>query len=190
MHFSIPETESRSGDSGGSTYVAYNIHVNGVLHCRVRYSQLLGLHEQLRKEYGANVLPAFPPKKLFSLTPAEVEQRREQLEKYMQAVRQDPLLGSSETFNSFLRRAQQETQQVPTEEVSLEVLLSDGQKVLVNVLTSDQTEDVLEAVAAKLDLPDDLIGYFSLFLVREKEDGAFSCECRWPLLLTLQAMSS
>ncbi|XP_019663757.1 sorting nexin-17 isoform X3 [Ailuropoda melanoleuca] len=174
MHFSIPETESRSGDSGGSAYVAYNIHVNGVLHCRVRYSQLLGLHEQLRKEYGANVLPAFPPKKLFSLTPAEVEQRREQLEKYMQAVRQDPLLGSSETFNSFLRRAQQETQQVPTEEVSLEVLLSNGQKVLVNVLTSDQTEDVLEAVAAKLDLPDDLIGYFSLFLVREKDDGTFS----------------
>ncbi|KAB0397951.1 hypothetical protein E2I00_016661 [Balaenoptera physalus] len=183
MHFSIPETESRSGDSGGSAYVAYNIHVNGVLHCRVRYSQLLGLHEQLRKEYGANVLPAFPPKKLFSLTPAEVEQRREQLEKYMQAVRQDPLLGSSETFNSFLRRAQQETQQVPTEEVSLEVLLSNGQKVLVNVLTSDQTEDVLEAVAAKLDLPDDLIGYFSLFLVREKEDGAFSCEFVWTLQL-------
>lgn len=40
-----------------------------------------------------------------------------------------------------------------------------------------------QAVAAKLDLPDDLIGYFSLFLVREKEDGAFSCECLWPLLL-------
>lgn len=45
----------------------------------------LSLSAQLRKEYGANVLPAFPPKKLFSLTPAEVEQRREQLEKYMQA---------------------------------------------------------------------------------------------------------
>uniref|UniRef100_A0A452GMN3 PX domain-containing protein n=1 Tax=Gopherus agassizii TaxID=38772 RepID=A0A452GMN3_9SAUR len=65
---------------------AYNIHVNGVLHCQVRYSQLLGLHEQLRKEYGANVVPAFPPKKIFTLTPAEVEQRREQLEKYMQSV--------------------------------------------------------------------------------------------------------
>uniref|UniRef100_A0AAQ5YYR0 PX domain-containing protein n=1 Tax=Amphiprion ocellaris TaxID=80972 RepID=A0AAQ5YYR0_AMPOC len=46
MHFSIPETEVRSGENG-STYVAYNIHVNGVLHCRVRYSQLLGLHEQV-----------------------------------------------------------------------------------------------------------------------------------------------
>ena len=59
----------------------------------------------------------------------------------MEAFREDPLLGSSETFNSFLRRAQQE---VLTEEVSLEMLLSNGQKVLVNVLTSDQTEDVLE----------------------------------------------
>uniref|UniRef100_A0A3B5LFU6 PX domain-containing protein n=1 Tax=Xiphophorus couchianus TaxID=32473 RepID=A0A3B5LFU6_9TELE len=47
MHFSIPETEVRSGENG-SSYVAYNIHVNGVLHCRVRYSQLLGLHEQVR----------------------------------------------------------------------------------------------------------------------------------------------
>uniref|UniRef100_A0A672N357 Sorting nexin-17-like n=1 Tax=Sinocyclocheilus grahami TaxID=75366 RepID=A0A672N357_SINGR len=143
MHFSIPETEVRS-DENGSTYVAYNIHVNGVLHCRVRYSQLLGLHEQIKKEYGNNVVPAFPPKKIFTLTPAEVDQRREQLEKYMQAVRQDPILGSSEMFNSFLRKAQQETQQIPTEEVQLEIYLSNGQKVKVNILTSDQTEDVLE----------------------------------------------
>ncbi|XP_066565315.1 sorting nexin-17 isoform X2 [Amia ocellicauda] len=170
MHFSIPETEVRSGENG-STYVAYNIHVNGVLHCRVRYSQLLGLHEQLRKEYGNNVVPTFPPKKIFTLTPAEVEQRREQLEKYMQAVRQDPMLGGSETFNSFLRKAQQETQQIPTEEVHLEVYLLNGQKVKVIILTSDQTEDVLEAVALKLDLPDDLVGYFSLFLIREGKDG-------------------
>nr|XP_034966227.1 sorting nexin-17 [Zootoca vivipara] len=174
MHFSIPETESRAADGANAAYVAYNIHVNGVLHCQVRYSQLLGLHEQLRKEYGANVVPAFPPKKIFTLTPVEVEQRREQLEKYMQAVRQDPLLGGSEIFNSFLRKAQQETQQIPTEEVQLEVLLSNGQTVKVNLLTSDQTEDLLEAVASKLDLPEDLIGYFHLFLVREAKDGAFS----------------
>uniref|UniRef100_A0A8D0CT28 Sorting nexin 17 n=1 Tax=Sander lucioperca TaxID=283035 RepID=A0A8D0CT28_SANLU len=126
---------------------AYNIHVNGVLHCRVRYSQLLGLHEQIKKEYGSNVVPAFPPKKIFTLTPAEVEQRREHLEKYMQAVRQDPLLGASEMFNSFLRKAQQETQQIPTEEVALDICLSNGQKVTVNILTSDQTEDVLDVSA-------------------------------------------
>lgn len=33
-----------------------------------------------------------------------------------------------------------------------------------------------QAVASKLDLPDDLVGYFSLFLVRQTKDGAFSCE--------------
>lgn len=43
------------------------------------------LPQQMKKEYGSNVVPAFPPKKIFTLTPAEVEQRREQLEKYMQA---------------------------------------------------------------------------------------------------------
>ncbi|XP_038840363.1 sorting nexin-17 [Salvelinus namaycush] len=173
MHFSIPETEVRSGENG-STYVAFNIHVNSVLHCRVRYRQLLGLHQQIKKEYGNSVVPAFPPKKIFTLTPAEVEQRREQLEKYMQAVRQDPMLGASEMFNSFLRKAQQETQQIPTEEVPLEIYLSKRQKVTVNILTSDQTEDVLEAVASKLDLPDDLAGYFSLFLVREGVDGGLT----------------
>jgi sorting nexin-17 len=71
MYSSILETESHSEESGGSANVVYNIHVNGVLQCCVRNRQLLGLHEQLRKEYGANVLPAFPPKKLLALTPAE-----------------------------------------------------------------------------------------------------------------------
>uniref|UniRef100_A0AAY4AYH8 PX domain-containing protein n=1 Tax=Denticeps clupeoides TaxID=299321 RepID=A0AAY4AYH8_9TELE len=144
--FSVMEMEHlmHNGFLFASHPQAYNIHVNGVLHCRVRYSQLLGLHEQIKKEYGNNVVPAFPPKKIFTLTPAEVEHRREQLEKYMQAVRQDPMLGSSELFNSFLRKAQQETQQIPTEEVQLDVCLSNGQKVKVNILTSDQTEDVLE----------------------------------------------
>nr|XP_029534576.1 sorting nexin-17 [Oncorhynchus nerka] len=89
-------------------------------------------------------------------------------------VRQDPMLGASEMFNSFLRKAQQETQQIPTEEVPLEIYLSNGQKVEVNILTSDQTEDVLEAVASKLDLPDELVGYFSLFLVREGVDGGLT----------------
>uniref|UniRef100_A0A8C5C187 Sorting nexin-17 n=1 Tax=Gadus morhua TaxID=8049 RepID=A0A8C5C187_GADMO len=148
---------------------AYNIHVNGVLHCRLRYSQLLGLHEQIKKEYGTNVVPSFPPKKIFTLTPGEVEQRREHLEKYMQA-------GEMLTFPVLNVLHHQETQQIPTEEVTLEVGLSNGQKVTVSILTSDQTEDVLEAVASKLDLPDDLVGYFSLFLVRESVDGGLTCK--------------
>lgn len=38
----------------------------------------------------------------------------------------------------------QETQQIPTEEVALDICLSNGQKITVNILTSDQTEDVLD----------------------------------------------
>lgn len=53
--------------------------------CLTKGSPSALLSSQLRKEYGTNVVPAFPPKKIFTLTPAEVEQRREQLEKYMQA---------------------------------------------------------------------------------------------------------
>lgn len=33
-----------------------------------------------------------------------------------------------------------------------------------------------QAAATKLDLPDDLVGYFSLFLVREGVDGNLTCE--------------
>ncbi|KAG8508497.1 hypothetical protein J0S82_013358, partial [Galemys pyrenaicus] len=39
-------------------------HSSGVLHCEMHYSQLL---QELPKEYRASVLPAYPPKKLFSL---------------------------------------------------------------------------------------------------------------------------
>lgn len=41
----------------------------------------------------------------------------------------------------------QETQQIPTEEVALNISLSNGQKMAVNILTSDQTEDVLDVRA-------------------------------------------
>lgn len=46
-------------------------------------------------------------------------------------------------FVSFL----QETQQIPTEEVALNISLSNGQMIAVNILTSDQTEDVLDVRA-------------------------------------------
>lgn len=43
----------------------------------------------------------------------------------------------------------QETQQIPTEDVALDICLSNGQKISVNILTSDQTEDVLDVRAHK-----------------------------------------
>lgn len=47
---------------------------------------------------------------------------------------------------------------------------------------------VLQAVAAKLDLPEDLIGYFSLFLIRESVDGGITCESAERSLLSFLAI--
>lgn len=57
-----------------------------------------------------------------------------------------------------------------------------NQIVKINTLTPDLCPFLspflifLQAVATKLDLPDDLVGYFSLFLVREGVDGGLTCE--------------
>lgn len=62
----------------------YNIHINGVFHCTVRYKQLHNLHEQLKKVFGNESLPSFPPKKLLPLSSSQLEERRILLEKYIQ----------------------------------------------------------------------------------------------------------
>lgn len=65
-------------------FQGYNIHINGIFHCTVRYKQLHNLHEQLKKEFGNDNLPPFPPKKLLPLTGGQLEDRRALLEKYIQ----------------------------------------------------------------------------------------------------------
>ena len=89
---------------------AYNIHINGTFHCTVRYRQLYSLHEQLKKEFGSAFLPPFPPKKILNLTPAQTEERRRSLEKYILALSQDTNVLNNDVFNGFLVSAQNETQ--------------------------------------------------------------------------------
>ncbi len=84
MHFSIPDTQEYS--EGNSSYTGYNLHVNGVFHCSLRYSQLHDFNEQIKKEFGTGFLGAqkFPPKKILSLNQQDIEERRQKLEKYIQ----------------------------------------------------------------------------------------------------------
>lgn len=130
MHFSIPETVAQPDDKGGA-YTCYRLHINGVYHCLVRYRQLHTLHLALRREFAAPSLPAFPPKKLFQLTEGQVEERRLMLEKYLQVVSQDPRISNSQTFNTFLLAAQQETRRERSENVTLDVFLMNEHKVRV-----------------------------------------------------------
>lgn len=62
----------------------YNIYINGINHCTVRYKQLHNLNEQLKKNHGSNNVPTFPSKKFLPLSANQVEERRSHLEKYIQ----------------------------------------------------------------------------------------------------------
>lgn len=61
---------------------------------------------QLRKAFGPRITAKFPPRKLLSLTPVQVEERREQLEKYLQEVCQDHAITLSSLFTGFFLNAQ------------------------------------------------------------------------------------
>ena len=130
-------------------FQAYNIHINGLFHCAVRYKQLLNLHEQLVN--GLNVpLPPFPPKKFFPLTVNQQEERRLALERYIQTIGQNTSINNSELLNGFLRNAQQETGGRVTENENFEVLLMNGQNVIVKVSTGDSSNIVLKVIIITL----------------------------------------
>lgn len=171
MHFSIPDTQEFQQDGSGSKFTGYNINVNGVFHCVVRYKQLHNFHEQLTKEFGQDKLPPFPPKKLFSLSSQELEERRIHLEKYIQIISQDYKIQNSQIFTGFFLNAQHETQSAPGENVSLDVFLMNGHKITVNIVSTDQTDVVHEAVCSSISLNDDYVYYFGLFLVRKESTG-------------------
>ncbi|XP_022105765.1 sorting nexin-17-like isoform X1 [Acanthaster planci] len=170
MHFSIPDTQDIN--EGNSNYTSYNLHVNGVFHCSLRFSQLHDFQEQVKKEFGTSFLGThkFPPKKLLPLTPSQVEERRQKLEKYIQLVSQDQKIANSDLFNGFLLSAQKETRRETPMEAKLDVYLMNGHKITVNIMSTDQTDDVLEVVASEIGLKSDFVYYFALFLVMKDED--------------------
>lgn len=169
MHFSIPETTIQE-DGKGVKYRSYSVNINGVLHCQLRYRQFLALHQQLRREFGGT-LPPFPPKKLFTLSDQEIEERRLHIEKYLQLVSQDARISNSPTFNNLLLVAQQETRRETREDVSLEIFLMNEHRISVDVQNVEQTDSVLEKVCQQLSVPEQFHYCFSLFLIRRDSDG-------------------
>ncbi|XP_074656433.1 sorting nexin-17-like [Tubulanus polymorphus] len=171
MHFSIPDTQELL-DEAGNSFTAFNINVNGVFHCAVRYKQLHNFHEQIKKSFSSSLdLPPFPPKKILSLTSIQLEERRCLLERYIQIISQEPLISNSDIFNGFLLNAQQETQQAEPKPVTLDVCLMNGHKITCSITSTDQTDSVLESVASKIELGDEFVYYFGLFLVRKESNG-------------------
>ncbi|XP_012266714.2 sorting nexin-17 [Athalia rosae] len=169
MHFSIPDTQEFI-DNGGNAYLGYNIHINGLFHCTVRYKQLLNLHIQLGKDLDVE-LPEFPPKKLFPLTLNQQEERRASLEKYIQTIGQNSTINSSELLNGFLLHAQQETAGENSTEETLEVFLINGYKITILASRREHSEQILMKVCHHIKLQDKHACYFALFLMHQEDDG-------------------
>ncbi|XP_046674043.1 sorting nexin-17 [Homalodisca vitripennis] len=170
MHFSIPDTQEFN-DENGSSYMGYNIHINGIYHCTVRYKQLHNLNEQLKKIHGCNNVPAFPPKKFLPLSSGQLEERRSLLEKYIQTVGQTPLLMNTDVFTGFLLSAQLESSGEKNKEIPLDVFLMNGYRISITGNVSESSNQVLEKVCRQINLPLMYMYYFALFLVGREDDG-------------------
>lgn len=165
MHFSIPDTQEFV-DAAGNTYVGYNIHINGLYHCTVRYKQLHNLHEQLAKDLDIS-LPAFPPKRFFPLTTNQQEERRQSLEKYIQSIGQNVVVNNSGMLSGFLLNAQQETIGGPSNNEHLDVFLLNGCKITINVSTGDNSNEVIQKICKHLRLVEKYHIYFTLFILAQ-----------------------
>ncbi|NXS97967.1 SNX31 protein, partial [Jacana jacana] len=128
---------------------------------------------QLRQLFGSAV-PAFPPKFYFSMTKSMADERRSQLEQYLQNVTLDPNITNSDVFVAFFRKLQQDTFKIQTQRACLDVYLPDGSNIRLGIQTSDTAERLLEVTSRKMGLPRELMKYFSLFFFQDHDDGALS----------------
>ena len=170
MHFSIPSTQEIL-DETGTSYSGFNLHVNGVLHCTIRYSQLYDLNERLKQEFSPESIPNFPPKRFFAVKGVDLEERRLQLEKYIQEICQVQRFTQSEIFATFLSRAQQETQLEESVPINFQMHLMNGAKIKINIQSTDKTDVILENAMAALGIDKNLTYYFGLFLVKSNSAG-------------------
>ncbi|XP_006877234.1 PREDICTED: sorting nexin-31, partial [Chrysochloris asiatica] len=172
MHFCIPVSQQRP-DALGGRYVLYSVYLDGFLFCRVRYSQLHRWDEQLRRVFG-KCLPPFPPKYYLAMTTSMADERRNQLEQYLQNLSMDPSVLRSDVFTDFLKQLQLSTFNLTAKKTSLDIFLPGGKRINIEILTSDTAERVLEVVSHRIGLCPELLGYFGLFLIQFHKEGQLS----------------
>jgi sorting nexin-17 len=179
MHFSIPDTNdiSAKASSNQQAYTLFNVYINGIHHCSLRYSQLYTFNEELKRLLPAAMIniESFPPKKLFSLSAKDTEERRISLEHYLQAIAQNKHIITSSYFNEFFLNAQRETFSSDTfdnnNKINLTICLLNKHEIIIeNLLPNDNTTRLLDACALKIQLQNDFLSYFALYLYEQKDN--------------------
>ena len=178
MYFSIPETSEIliKKNSTPQPYTLFHIHINGIHHCSLRYSQLRQFHDELHRlhpELMRNI-QTFPPKKLFTLSVCETNERRLLLERFIQSIVQNRSLISSSYVNHFFLTAQRETllnqsnEKNFPEKISLTILfLNQDETIIDNLSPEDSTNIVYNACLQKIPIEQEYASYFGLFFYEQ-----------------------
>ena len=181
MYFSIPDTTEISAKRSANqhVYTLFNIHINGIHHYSLRYSQLRTFNDELRRLHPSSMIniQPFPPKKVFSLSLRETDERRMLLERYLQSIVQHQSLICSTYFNEFFLNAQRETilnesiEKTFPEYINLPIhFLNKHEIIIENLSPNVNTLILLDACANKIQLENDYVPYFSLFLYEIKDN--------------------
>ncbi|CAF1368800.1 unnamed protein product [Rotaria sp. Silwood1] len=179
MHFSIPDiTEiSAKTSSNQQSYTLFNIHINGFHHCSLRYSQLRKFNEELQRLLPTAMIniEQFPPKKFFSLTSKETDERRILLEHYLQSIGQNKYILTSSYFNEFFFNSQLETFTNElldnNQKINLTICLLNNHEIIIeNFSINNNKTHLLDACALKIQLQKDFISFFSLYLYEQKDN--------------------
>ncbi|XP_062454047.1 sorting nexin-27 isoform X5 [Rhea pennata] len=141
----------------------YNVYMAGRQLCSKRYREFAILHQNLKREFANFTFPRLPGKWPFSLSEQQLDARRRGLEEYLEKVCSIRVIGESDIMQEFLSESDENYNGVS--DVELRVALPDITTVTVRVKKNSTTDQVYQAVAAKVGMDSITANYFALFEV-------------------------
>lgn len=181
IHITIPETV-KIYDSNGNAHDGFKIHINGILHCTLRYSALLNLHDSLRKIFEWIEVIGFPPKKIkFLMTDKELDERRELLEFYLRTICQNHQTSGHPIVRNFFRESQRDcfvSENSEDIDIHVTVYLLDGTKTLIHCSLGEATSVILQRLCEKLLISTQFMKYFGLFIAGKSDVNSYKV-VRW-----------
>jgi sorting nexin-17 len=104
------------------------------------------LHGALKREFGPAAIGSFPAKTLLYVKKEESTRRRILLQQFLQTVSRNPAILEGTTFLEFLNEAKKNSQKFSGNSVEIEIFLPNGKSLLVDIGSTNNSNEVLEAV--------------------------------------------
>uniref|UniRef100_A0A8R1HVE7 PX domain-containing protein n=1 Tax=Caenorhabditis japonica TaxID=281687 RepID=A0A8R1HVE7_CAEJA len=156
-------------------FQAYNIHINGWYHGSVRFSHLYEFAELIKQKFSQKYKgPEFPSKKLFKLDAKAVDERRQKISKYFQALVQHPEVARHYLIEKKLLGFQIDSFRATSQCVALDIYLGNGEKSTIKCLVSDSTLEIMKILAEKLGFKNrnEFAYHFGLFMGKGRDPTA------------------